>query len=133
MSQASRGDDVLQITQVVRVDIPVTDRDEAIAFYTEALGFSLVVDVSFGDGKRWVEVAPPGGGATLALVQPEGDLQPGRMTGIVLTSIDPRADHAKLKAAHVDVDDDLIGGDGSVPLLFFFRDSSNNQLMVVEQ
>jgi catechol 2,3-dioxygenase-like lactoylglutathione lyase family enzyme len=123
---------VLQVTQVVRVDIPVTDRDEAIAFYTETLGFSLVIDAPFGDGNRWVEVAPPGGGATLALVRPEGDLQPGRMTGVVLTSIDPRADHAKLKAAHVDVDHDLIGGDGAVPLLFFFRDSSKNQLMVVQ-
>ena len=58
---------VLQITNIVRVDIPVRDRDEAIAFYTETLGFSLVVDNPFGDGKRWVEVAPPHGGVTVAL------------------------------------------------------------------
>jgi len=123
---------VLQVTQVVRADIPVSDRDEAIAFYTEKLGFTLVVDVPFGDADRWTEVAPPEGGATLALVRPDGELQPGRMTGIVLASADPRSDHAALTSAEVDVDDALIGGDGAVPLLFFFRDPSGNQLMVVE-
>jgi catechol 2,3-dioxygenase-like lactoylglutathione lyase family enzyme len=122
---------VLQITNIVRVDIPVRDRDEAIAFYTETLGFSLVVDNPFGDGKRWVEVAPPHGGVTVALTEPAGVFEPGRPTGIVLRSVDPRADHATLEAARVDVSQ-LIGGDGTIPLLFFLRDPSGNQLMVAE-
>jgi catechol 2,3-dioxygenase-like lactoylglutathione lyase family enzyme len=116
---------------VVRVDIPVRDRDEAVSFYTDTLGFSLVVDAPFGDGKRWVEVAPPRGGATIALTEPAEDFGPGRLTGIVLRSADPRADHATLEAAHVDVSE-LIGGDGTIPLLFFLRDPSDNQLMVIE-
>ena len=122
---------MLRLTHIVRVDIPVRDRDEAIAFYTETLGFSLVVDTPFGDGKRWVEVAPPRGGATVALTEPAEVLERGRVTGIVLRSADPRADHATLKAAQVDVSD-LIGGDGTIPLLFFLRDPSHNQLMVIE-
>ena len=121
-----------QITQVGRVMVPVADQDAGIAFYTETLGFSLVADVPFGEGSRWVEVAPPGGGAALALVPPQGQYQPGRMTGIALVSADPRADHAELKAKGVDVDAELMGGDGTVPLLFFFRDHDANQLMVVE-
>jgi catechol 2,3-dioxygenase-like lactoylglutathione lyase family enzyme len=112
--------------------VPVADQDLAIAFYTETLGFSVVADVPFGDGERWVEVAPPGGGAALALVPPQGDYQPGRMTGIALVSPDPRADHAELRAAGVDVDAELMGGDGTVPLLFFFRDNNKNHLMVAE-
>jgi hypothetical protein len=32
----------------------------------------------------------------------------------------------------VDVDGQLWGGDGTVPLGFFFRDNSGNQLMIVE-
>jgi catechol 2,3-dioxygenase-like lactoylglutathione lyase family enzyme len=112
--------------------VPVSDQDAAIAFYTETLGFSVVADVPFGDGERWVEVAPPGGGAALALIPPQGDYQPGRMTGIALVSPDPRADHAELKVRKVDVDAELMGGDGTVPLLFFFRDNNNNHLMVVE-
>jgi catechol 2,3-dioxygenase-like lactoylglutathione lyase family enzyme len=130
--EPSRGDNVSQITQVGRVMVPVADQDEAIAFYTKTLGFSVVADVPFGDGDRWVEVAPPGGGAALALVPPQGEYQPGRMTGIALESPDPRADHAELKKVDVDVDAELMGGDGTVPLLFFFRDNNKNQLMIVE-
>ncbi len=121
-----------KITQLGRVMVPVSDQDEAIAFYTGKLGFSLTADVPFGEGDRWVEVAPPGGGAAIALVPPRGDYQAGRMTGIALESSDPRADHAELKANGVDVDAELMGGDGTVPLLFFFRDHDGNQLMVVE-
>jgi catechol 2,3-dioxygenase-like lactoylglutathione lyase family enzyme len=123
---------MLQITQVGRVLVPVNDQDEAIAFYTDTLGFSLVADVPFGEGDRWVEVAPKGVGAAIALVPPQGDYQPGRMTGIALESPDPRAAHAEMQGKNVDVDAELMGGDGTVPLLFFFRDHDGNQLMIVE-
>jgi catechol 2,3-dioxygenase-like lactoylglutathione lyase family enzyme len=123
---------VPRITHMGRVIIPVADQDEAIAFYTSKLGFSVVADVPFGEGERWVEVAPPGGGAAIALSPPQGDYQPGRMTGIALESPDARADHAELKENDVDVDEELMGGDGTVPLLFFFRDHDANQLMIVE-
>ena len=121
-----------QITQLGRVLVPVNDQDEGIAFYTNKLGFSLAADIPYGEGDRWVEVAPSGGGGAIALVPPRGDYQPGRMTGIALTSSDPRADHAELKDNGVDVDAELMGGDGTVPLLFMFRDHDGNQLMVVE-
>ena len=120
------------ITQIGRVMVPVRDQDEAIAFYADKLGFSLAADVPYGDGERWVEVAPPGGGAAIALVPSRGDYQPGRMTGIALESSDPRSDHAQLRDSGVDVDAELMGGDGTVPLLFFFRDHDGNQLMVVQ-
>jgi catechol 2,3-dioxygenase-like lactoylglutathione lyase family enzyme len=122
-----------RITQLGRVMVPVSDQDEAIAFYTSRLGFSLAADIPFGNGERWVEVAPPGGGAAVALVPPRGEYQPGRMTGIALMSSDPRADHAELKEAGVDVDAELMGGDGTVPLLFSLRDHEANQLMIVEE
>jgi len=123
---------VPQITQLGRVLVPVADQDEGIAFYTSKLGFTVVADVPFGDGDRWVEVAPPGGGAAIALVPPRGEYQAGRMTGIALESADPRADYAELKESGVDVDAEVMGGDGTVPLLFFFRDHDANQLMIVE-
>jgi catechol 2,3-dioxygenase-like lactoylglutathione lyase family enzyme len=124
---------VPRITQVGRVMVPVSDQDRAIAFYTEKLGFSLIADVPFGDGERWVEVGPPDGGAALALSPPRGGYQPGRMTGIALESADPRSDHAELSGNGVDVDAELMGGDGTVPLLFFFRDQDSNHLMIVER
>lgn len=122
-----------KIMHVSRVMVPVSDQDAGIAFYTTILGFSLVADVPFGEGDRWVEVAPPGGGTPIALVPPRGEYQTGRMTGIALESADPRADHAELKEKSVDVDEGLWGGDGTVPLGFFFRDHDGNQLMIVER
>ena len=54
------------------------------------------------------------------------------MTGIALDSTDPKADHAALAAAGVDVDGELVGGDGVVPLMFFLRDHDGNHLLIVE-
>ena len=121
-----------QIKHVGRVMVPVADQDTAIAFYSEKLGFSLTADVPFGEGDRWVEVSPPGGGAAIALVPANGDFSAGRMTGIALDSADPKGDHATLSAAGVDVDGELVGGDGVVPLMFFFRDHDGNHLLIVE-
>jgi lactoylglutathione lyase len=123
---------VPHVKQLGRVMVPVSDQDAAIAFYTEKLGFSKTADVPFADDDRWVEVSPPGGGATIALVRPQSDWQPGVMTNIALDSSDPRADHEELKAGGVDVDEEFMGGDGTVPLLFFFRDQDTNTLMIVE-
>ncbi|GAC1322813.1 MAG: VOC family protein [Chloroflexota bacterium] len=120
------------ITQVGRVMVPVADQDAAIEFYRNVLGFTVTADVPFGEGDRWVEVAPPGGGSAIALTQPQGDYQPGRMTGIALETSDPRADHAELKAHGVDVDAELMGGDGVVPLMFFLRDRDGNHLLMVQ-
>jgi catechol 2,3-dioxygenase-like lactoylglutathione lyase family enzyme len=121
------------ITNIGRVIVAVADQDAAIAFYVESLGFELVADVPFGDGDRWVEVAPPGGGTTLALVPPQGDYQPGRMTGIALDTPDVAGVQADLRAKGVDVDAETMGGEGGVPRLFFFRDGDGNRLMVVEK
>src|SRR5439155_7118277 len=104
-----------------------------IAFYTEKLGFSVTSDIPFGEGDRWVEVTPADGGAAVALTRPQGDFQPGRDTGIALMSPDPRADHEELKGKGVEVDQELMGGDGVVPLLFMFKDQDGNGLMVVEE
>lgn len=122
-----------KITQLGRTMIPVSDQDAAIAFYTEKLGFTVAADIPFGDGDdRWVEVAPPGGGASIALTTPMGDWQPGRVTGIGLESSDARADREELASSGVELDGELMGGDGTVPLLFSFKDQDGNSLMVAE-
>ena len=47
---------------LVHIAVIVRDYDEAIAWFTDKLGFTLVADDPQGDGKRWVLVAPPGTG-----------------------------------------------------------------------
>ena len=37
------------------------DYDEAIVYFTSALGFLLFEGTDMGGGKRWVRVAPRGG------------------------------------------------------------------------
>lgn len=46
------------------VTLVVNDYDEAIAYFTETLGFARLQDASIEGGKRWVVVAPQGAAAT---------------------------------------------------------------------
>ena len=71
---------------IALVSVVVRDYDEAIAFYVETLGFTLVEDKSVPEqGKRWVVVAPPGNkGAGLLLARastPEQLAHIGNQTG----------------------------------------------------
>ena len=47
---------------IAHLALVVKDYDEAIAFYTEKLGFRLIEDTVLSETKRWVLVAPPGSG-----------------------------------------------------------------------
>jgi catechol 2,3-dioxygenase-like lactoylglutathione lyase family enzyme len=52
------------------VSFLVRDYDEALAFFTDSLGFRLVEDSPLPGGKRWLVVAPPGStGSSLLLAQ----------------------------------------------------------------
>lgn len=53
----------------------VRDYDQAIGWFVNCLGFTLVDDVALGEGKRWVLVSPPGGGTRLLLAKADGDVQ----------------------------------------------------------
>ena len=58
------------------VTLVVDDYDEAMAYFTEKLGFALVQDTPVEAGKRWVVVAPQGGaGSGLLLAQAADERQ----------------------------------------------------------
>jgi catechol 2,3-dioxygenase-like lactoylglutathione lyase family enzyme len=122
-----------RIKQVGVVMVPVSDQDKAIEFYVGKLGLELRGDMPFGDGNRWVEVAPQGADTRISLVLPrEGD-PTGIDTRIGLTTGDIEADHADLKAAGVDVDDEVSRMGDPVPPMFFCRDQDGNTLLIVEE
>ena len=71
---------------IVHVALVVRDYDEAIAFFTKILDFTLVEDSYIPEqDKRWVLVAPPGStGTTLLLARPSNPGQEafvGNQTG----------------------------------------------------
>jgi catechol 2,3-dioxygenase-like lactoylglutathione lyase family enzyme len=94
--------------RIATVAVVVRDYDEAIAWYTSALGFALVEDTPQGGGKRWVLVAPPGAGPRLLLARaasPEEAAHIGDQTGgrvfLFLETDDFKRDHQTLLARGV--------------------------------
>lgn len=58
--------------RLAHVALLVADYDEAIAFYTGQLGFELITDDRLSADKRWVVVAPQGGGTGFLLAKAVG-------------------------------------------------------------
>lgn len=91
------------------VTLVVGEYDEAIAFYTESLGFTLVEDTRLDEQKRWVVVAPPGAhetGLLLAKAASPGQRQAvGAQTGgrvcLFLHTDDFERDYARMCLAGV--------------------------------
>jgi predicted enzyme related to lactoylglutathione lyase len=54
------------------VDIPVTDQDVALRFYTESLGMKVTTDQPFNQKQRWIELMIPGAESGIALFTPPG-------------------------------------------------------------
>jgi lactoylglutathione lyase len=110
----------------------VSDQDAALAFYTQKLGFEVRADVRFGenDAMRWLEVAPPGSAARLALNPPMRGEPGGSAIGVETTDV--LGEHARLRAmGDIDVDEEPMRVPGA-PLMFALRDPDGNHIWVVE-
>ncbi|MFD3942605.1 VOC family protein [Streptomyces sp. NPDC058579] len=95
---------------IALVTLVVRDYDEAVAFYTDALGFDLVEDTDRGDGTRWVVVRPPGvpSGTALVLARAKNPAeesavgaQTGGRVGFFLHTDDFTRDHTRMTTAGV--------------------------------
>lgn len=124
--------------QLSLVSLVVRDYDEAIAWYTRVLGFTLLEDTALGEGRRWVRVAPPGSAAGLLLAQastPEQVTRIGNQTGgrvfLFLDTEDCRADCDRLRTRGVT----LLRGPVDEPYgtVAVFADLYGNQWDLVER
>jgi catechol 2,3-dioxygenase-like lactoylglutathione lyase family enzyme len=115
-----------RITRVGTVIVPVSDQDRALEFYVGTLGFEKRLDGAFGDGGRWIEVAPPGAATSLALV-------PGDAIEVSLATEDADADHAHLHERGVDADAEVMRMGDYVPPMFTFRDPDGNRFRMVQR
>ena len=95
------------MSQLAHVALVVRDYDEAIAWFVDKIGFTLVADqYQPAQGKRWVLIAPPGAppGATTILLaratSPEQEASIGNQTGgrvfLFLQTDDFRRDYRRL-------------------------------------
>jgi len=120
-----------QITAVRTIGVPVTDQDRALDFYVGTLGLEKRLDAPVPQlGGRWIEVAPPGSGTSLALIPAREDVPAGVETGIRLATEDAEADHERLRSAGAEVGELLRWED--VPPMFALRDPDGNGLEIVE-
>jgi catechol 2,3-dioxygenase-like lactoylglutathione lyase family enzyme len=135
------------ISEVGTLFVPVADQERALAFYVDTLGFEKRVDFLYGNGIRWIEVAPPGGTHAIALVPPdEGESVVSDEAHCAFATTDIEADHAALRAKGVDVDPEIarsgtprsglvsraVTVPDPVPAQFFLRDPDGNRFLIVE-
>jgi catechol 2,3-dioxygenase-like lactoylglutathione lyase family enzyme len=110
------------------VVVPVSDVDEAIAFYRDQLGFNLDHDTHAGD-QRFAQLTPPGSGCSIVLSEPP-PMSPGSLKGLQLVVADAYRARTELiergvAAGDIDVIDDRDGG-----TLFGFTDPDGNAWVV---
>jgi catechol 2,3-dioxygenase-like lactoylglutathione lyase family enzyme len=76
------------------VVVPVSDVDRAKAFYTEQVGFGVLVDQQVGEHFRVVQLTPPGSACSIALMtNPESA---GSLDGMHLVVNDIDGAHSEL-------------------------------------
>jgi predicted enzyme related to lactoylglutathione lyase len=120
-----------QINQIANIGVPVGNQDRELDFFVNTLGFETRRDVPFGNGQRWIEVAPSGSTTTVALAPAPDGVARGVDTGVRFNTDDADADHASLRDRGVDVDPEVMRWPG-VPPMFSFRDPEGNTFYVVE-
>ena len=116
------------ITHVGIVSIPVSDQDRAKAFYVDKLGLECRADVPFGEGVRWLTVAPRGSETILCLATWYEDMEPGGISGLYFVVEDIETEYAALVSRGVEFD----APPYSEPFGKFaqFRDPDGNRLIL---
>jgi predicted enzyme related to lactoylglutathione lyase len=106
------------------VQVPVSDVDRAIAFYTQNAGFTLDHDQKVGEDIRFVQLTPPGSACSIALGTGLGsDMKPGSVQGLQMVVSDIEAAQAELVERGVEVSEIQDFDWGS---FVFFRDPDGN-------
>lgn len=131
------------ITNVSLVTVWVTDQDEALAFYTDILGFEVGDDLTLGEDFRWLTITHPNQPELhLHLTTPGKPLSDelvaamrraqaeGGLPGVGLSVDDCRATHRDLVAKGVEFLQEPQDRPYGVEALM--RDNSGNWIVLVE-
>ena len=119
------------------VQVPVSDVDRAMDFYTQNAGFKVDHDTRASDDLRIVQLTPPGSGCSIVIGSGLSDMEPGSLEGLQLVVPDIRAARAELVERGLDIGEvQVYGADGLRPSrdgdeldnvgFAFFRDPDGN-------
>lgn len=97
------------VKKIGHITILVRDYDEAIEYYTEKLGFALLSDNNFGNGMRWVTVAPSKDSEAAIVFVPADTVEKAERVGsqaadhvfLVIETDDCLGDYKKMKSKGV--------------------------------
>lgn len=122
------------VTQVFKhikfAELPVTDQDRAIKFYTDKVGLNIANDAEFQPGWRWVEMEIPGAETRILLSQrPDENERPS--PSLILVTDDVQKGYEKLKGNGVTFTQEPSEAPWNPGGKFaLFRDSENNTIML---
>ena len=98
------------------VVVPVSDVDRAKEFYSDKVGFQVDHDTKIGEGRRIVQLTPPGSGCSIVIgegVVPP--MPPGSLKGLQLVVNDVTKAQAELAVRGVEVSDVQVLGENPNP------------------
>jgi catechol 2,3-dioxygenase-like lactoylglutathione lyase family enzyme len=85
------------------IQVPVSDIDQARAFYVEKVGFTLDHDHQVSDELRFVQLTPPGSACSIALTSGAHQMAPGSIEGLQMVVEDAEASRKELAGRGVEV------------------------------
>lgn len=119
------------ISHMHSASIAVADQDAALDFYTNALGWEKRDDGEFGEGMRWLTVAPPGAATQLVLAHASWGGTPGGPTGISFITPDIDATYETLAGRGVTFKDPVAVMPWGAKAAWF-SDIDGNEFFLVE-
>jgi catechol 2,3-dioxygenase-like lactoylglutathione lyase family enzyme len=87
------------------IQVPVSDIDQAKAFYVEKVGFNADHDHQVSDELRFVQLTPPGSACSIALTSGAHHMSPGSIEGLQMVVQDAAAARKELAERGVEVSD----------------------------
>ncbi len=111
------------------VNVPVTDQDRALEFYTKKLGFRVITDSPFNADRRWIELGNPRAETKHVLFTPPGQEKLiGGLMNFTFSAVDVDALAKELKARGVEFVQDPRKADWGTSAIF--KDPDGNQFVL---
>jgi catechol 2,3-dioxygenase-like lactoylglutathione lyase family enzyme len=128
IGDACAGDDHV-IKAIKFVNIPVTDQDRALEFYTKKLGLRVITDSPFNQQRRWIELGIPRAETRIVLFTGPGqDKMIGGLMNLAFSAADVEATAREMKARGVDFVQEPKKADWGMSAIF--KDPDGNQFVL---